>query len=80
VTATSDEFLPDGTGVKIEKDGCSIRSSDTYRKYLAGYVNFATIGLEIIAIAGALFILADWLIERSAKKSPADEKTGNILF
>ncbi|MCR5264777.1 MAG: ECF transporter S component [Clostridiales bacterium] len=52
----------------MSADGFTVRTSDTWRKYLAGYVNFITIGLEIIALAGLAFTLADLLLARASKK------------
>ena len=77
-------FKPSGT----EADGFTVKSSDTFRKYLAGYANFATIGLELVALAGMAFILIDWLLERVTKKhagqlAPAKDgqkKTGGFSF
>ena len=79
VTVSSDEFQPDGTGVKVTVDGFTIRSSDTFRKYLAGYVNFATIGLEIVAIAGIIFVALDLILEKTVKNN-ASEKKGKLRF
>ncbi len=77
-------FSPSGT----EADGFTVKSSDTFRKYLAGYANFATIGLELVALAGILFVLIDWLLESLTKKhagqlAPAKDgqkKAGSFSF
>ncbi len=80
VTASSDSFEQDGTGVKVTADGFTIRSSDTFRKYLAGYINFATIGLEIVALAGILFALLDFVTEKTVKKNSETKKNGRLNF
>ena len=77
-------FNPSGT----EADGFTVKSSDTFRKYLAGYANFATVGLELVALAGILFVLIDWFLESVTKKhagqlAPAKDgqkKTGSFIF
>ncbi len=45
----------------------TVKNSDTYRKYLAGYVNFLTVGLESVAIAGLIVVLVDGLIEQKRR-------------
>jgi len=76
---SSDNFEPDGTGVKFTYEGFTVRSSDTYRKYLAGYVNFASLGLEIVALAGILFVVIDLVLEKTVKKN-SEEKKGKYKF
>ncbi|MFA6948086.1 MAG: ECF transporter S component [Eubacteriales bacterium] len=52
----------------------TVRSSDTYRKYLSGYINFMTAGLESVMLLGLLFIAIDIMIERGRKKDAAKPK------
>ena len=48
--------VPEFSDGATEKDGVSVKSSDTYRKYLAGYINFATVGLELVGLLGLLAV------------------------
>jgi len=79
LSTTFDKFEQDGTGLKVTVDGFTVRTSDTFRKYLAGYANFATIGLEIVALAGILFVAIDLILEKTVKKN-APEKKGRFKF
>lgn len=46
--------VPSFSGGTMELNGLTVKSSDTYRKYLAGYANFATVGLELVGLLGLL--------------------------
>ncbi len=46
------------------EDGYDYSSSDTYRKYLSGYINFAYAGLLFISLLGLLFVGLNVLLER----------------
>ena len=56
------ELLESMTG--STEDGYGYSSSDTYRKYLSGYINFAYAGLLFISVLGLLFIGFNVLLER----------------
>ncbi len=45
----------------IEYEGFAFTQSDTYRKNLAGNINFATVGCTVIGIAGILFVVLNIL-------------------
>jgi ECF transporter S component (folate family) len=51
----------------------TLSNSDTFRKYLAGYINFMCIGLIIVAAAGIIFVAADILVTRFDKKKRKTE-------
>ena len=51
------ETVPAFTDGNLESDGYAVKSSDTYRKYLSGYINFATLGLELVGFLGLLAVL-----------------------
>lgn len=44
-----------------------VKFSDTYRKYLSGYINFLTIGLILVGALGLVFMLVGLLVARFAK-------------
>ncbi len=46
----------------------SFASSDTFRKYLSGYTNFAAAGLELVSLLGMLFIALNYLLARFGNK------------
>lgn len=48
-----EEILPVSSS-SFETEGLKFNSSETYRKYLSGYLNFMTIGLLSIAVVGAV--------------------------
>ncbi|MGI6742413.1 MAG: folate family ECF transporter S component [Eubacteriales bacterium] len=51
----------------------TLSNPDTYRKYLAGYINFMCIGLIIVAGAGLIFVVADVLVSRFEKKKDEND-------
>ena len=51
----------------VSADG-AFKNSDTFRKYLAGYINFITLGLEGTALLGLLYIGAEALINLCRRK------------
>lgn len=67
----------DGNETRSEftKGGFVIQSSDTYRKYLSGYVNFVCGGLAFSAMLGIIFIALNFVIEylERRRKLRADE-------
>ncbi len=71
------EWIVDPEDVGTECCGCGIKTSDTYRKYLAGYLSFATVGLELIGLAGAIIIALSFL---RVGKEDAEEKSGSFNF
>lgn len=50
----------------LQNSSLSLRSSDTYRKYLSGYLNSLTLGLELVGILGACSFL--YMIIRKKKE------------
>lgn len=52
---------------ELSSGGFSFKSSDTYRKYLAGYINLATLGLEVTAFAGLVIIAVDAIFGKKRK-------------
>ncbi len=75
----SKEYTLITTSDATSGEGFSVKSSDTYRKYLAGYINFATLGLEITALAGLIIILAD-LITAKVKAKKSDKKSEDAPY
>lgn len=69
VIVTDSEFLGDGMYM--------LKSSDTFRKYLAGYANFLTLGLEAVAVAGFIVFLIDTIIEL---RSQSNGKRRSVHF
>ncbi|MEA4832980.1 MAG: folate family ECF transporter S component [Oscillospiraceae bacterium] len=77
---------PDFTSIlsssSYEADGFVFKSSDTFRKYLAGYINLITVGFEAAALLGGLIILIDCIIKSKRRSSilssgnPADNANG----
>lgn len=59
-----------------------VKSSDTYRKYLSGYINFMTAGLECVMVLGLAFIVIDLVIEhkrKGQKDIPTSSASGYFL-
>ncbi len=42
---------------RLDNSSITLRSSDTYRKYLSGYLNSLTLGLELVGVLGACSFL-----------------------
>jgi ECF transporter S component (folate family) len=65
--------------IAIDSDAnLTFTSSETYRKYLAGYINFTTIGIETAAAAIVIYLLTDLLISKSSK-TKGGAKSGNFI-
>lgn len=62
------------TFLTCEIDGMGFKSSDTYRKYLAGYINLAVGGAELVMVLGLLFLLLSWLIGFFGAKKGKDQE------
>ena len=67
-----EEAEVDAQTVEVDAAGVSadgaFKNSDTFRKYLAGYINFITLGLEGTALLGLLYIGAEALINLRRRK------------
>lgn len=66
----------------LEYEGYAFTQSDTYRKNLAGNINFATVGCTAIGIAGILFVLLNILtahIEARRQSSDGDSRSFTFL-
>ena len=63
-----DQASVDVTSDTMSADGFDLKTSDTWRKYLAGYINFITVGLELIGAAGLLLTVIDLIAALSSKK------------
>jgi len=67
-----EEAEVDAQTVEVDAAGASadgaFKNSDTFRKYLAGYINFITLGLEGTALLGLLYIGAEALINLRRRK------------
>ena len=46
----------------MTSDGYTVRSSDTFRRNLSGYIAISTIGPEAVCLAGLLYLVLDSLI------------------
>ena len=57
--------------------GISLTNADTYRKYLAQYLNVAVFGSELVGVIGILFILVTFFLGRV--KGEEGEKTVSYL-
>lgn len=74
------------TSDELSAGGFTLKSSDTFRKYLSGYINFATVGLELVMFAGLVLLLADLLASKRSKAAVGtnseggDKKTGTGYF
>jgi ECF transporter S component (folate family) len=66
--AISPQTLSDGT--------FTFSSSNNYRKYLAGYINMLTIGMELVGFLLAIPIAVFWILR---KKSGVQKATGSYL-
>ncbi|NLE12806.1 MAG: folate family ECF transporter S component [Clostridiales bacterium] len=64
-----EEITVDLDPATFEGGGIRVRSSDTYRKYLSGYINFMTAGLEFVSLLGLLLLAVDLIIRRTEKKN-----------
>ncbi len=60
----------------LEAEGFSFTSSNTYRKYLAGYINMLTIGMELVGFLLAIPLAIFWILRRRAG---VQEVTGSYL-
>lgn len=54
-------------GASVSDGTYKVKFSDTYRKYLSGYINFLTIGLILVGSLGLAFMLVGLLVTRFAK-------------
>ncbi len=54
-------------GATVKDEYFSVKFSDTYRKYLSGYINFLTIGLILVGSLGLVFMLVGLLVAHFAK-------------
>ncbi len=59
----------DGERSAVPAADWSLRSSDTYRKYLSGYLNFACAGLILVALMGLGFLGLNLLAEHLRRKN-----------
>lgn len=78
--AASDEDILTVSSDTYSADGYTLLSSDTYRKYLAGYINFTTVGMECVMLLGIVYFITDTLISILHKKytdNKNDQKSGN---
>ena len=57
-------------------DGFSWKSSNTFRKYLAGYMSFATVGLELAGLIGVIVVILCFVLQNKQEKAEASGKTG----
>ncbi len=60
----------------LQNDTFSFSSSNTYRKYLAGYINMLTVGMELVGFLLAIPIAIFWILR---KKAGAQKVTGSYL-
>lgn len=60
--AVSLELSSVGGVSEMESDGYTVRSSDTFRRNLSGYIAISTIGPEAVCIVGVLYLVLDSLI------------------
>jgi ECF transporter S component (folate family) len=56
----------------------TFQSSDTYRKYLAGYINFTTVGIEAAAAAIVIYLITDILYSKFSKRK-GGAASGNFI-
>ena len=56
----------------------TVKSSDTYRKYLATYTNLAVAGAEFVMLIGIVFISVESLISYFSKKKNGKEDRGYL--
>lgn len=68
-TGDVEEITVDLDPATFEGGGIKVRSSDTYRKYLSGYINFMTAGLEFVSLLGLFLLAFDLIIRRTEKKN-----------
>ena len=52
-------------GTKFENASFKFKSSDTYRKYLSGYINFMTIGFILSGALGLLIMLVAFILGKT---------------
>ena len=65
----------DETGIS---DSSSFTNSDAFRKNLAGYINFITLGLEGTALLGLLYIGAEALVNLRRRKQGKEGNAPHI--
>lgn len=56
------ELSSSGSVASMTSDGYTVRSSDTFRRNLSGYIAISTIGPEAVCLAGLLYLVLDSLI------------------
>lgn len=56
------ELSSSGGVASMTSDGYTVRSSDTFRRNLSGYIAISTIGPEAVCLAGLLYLVLDSLI------------------
>lgn len=79
VPAVSLELSSERGVYEMEDSGFTVRSSDTFRRNLSGYISFSTIAPEMTCIAGLIYIALDGFIARMEKKRRSTGKTGGII-
>ena len=65
-------------GTKFENASFKFKSSDTYRKYLSGYINFMTIGFILSGALGLLIMLIAFILGKTGVLK-SSEKTNLYL-
>ena len=62
IESVSLELSSVGGVASMTSDGYTVRSSDTFRRNLSGYIAISTIGPEAVCLAGLLYLVLDSLI------------------
>lgn len=65
-------------GTKFENASFKFKSSDTYRKYLSGYINFMTVGFILSGALGLLIMLIAFILGKTGVLK-SSEKTNLYL-
>lgn len=81
--AAGGEIAADESGYTVETaEGgeLSIRSSDSYRKYLASYLNLASAGLMLFGILGLAFFGVSLIVARVRKSHPRLTDAENVSY
>ena len=81
LTVSSRDFVKAGSSRTFSAEGITVKSSDAFRRYLAGYINFVTVGLETISAAGIILIMLDYIIiNRCRQKHKTGRKAGYLTI
>ena len=77
-TGETPSFVSNESNTVFESNEFTFNSSDTYRKYLAGYTNLAVAGSEFVMILGFIFLAIEYALHIFTLKKKGTEDAGYL--